>query len=169
MKIQSIPAQITTVEDKIVGNLSLTQIVLLMLPMFWLMIVYTLFTPSMQFVLYKLPLFLLVASMFLVLALRIKDKIVLHWLVILLRFHLRPTYYVFDKNDPYLRTMEGMDSGIKKKRITPTSSKARALQTPVTIGDLVRLDGLLTNPHSSFSIKSKKKGTVYVAFEQNKP
>ena len=55
MKVRSIPAQITTVEDKIAGNLNLTQILLLMIPVFWLMIVYTIFPPYMEFSVYKFP------------------------------------------------------------------------------------------------------------------
>jgi len=74
MKIRNIPAQITTVEDKIVGNLSLTQMILLMIPIFWFMLVYTLFYPFMQYSWYKLPIFLIIAVFSLILAIRVKKK-----------------------------------------------------------------------------------------------
>ena len=40
MRTTVIPAQITTVEDKIAGSLNLTQILILMIPVFWATIVY---------------------------------------------------------------------------------------------------------------------------------
>ncbi len=169
MKVRSIPAQITTVEDKIAGNLNLTQILLLMIPVFWLMIVYTLFSPSMNFVWYKLPVFLLVGVPSLILALRIKEKIVLHWLVILLRFNTRPRYYLFNKNDGFLRTMDIISLDKIKSKTTvksPGKEKPQTSNVPVSLSDLVRLEGLLTNPKYSLSIKSQKKGALYVAFEQ---
>lgn len=169
MKVRSIPAQITTVEDKIAGNLNLTQILLLTIPLFWLMIVYTLFTPVMHFAWYKLPVFLIVGAVSLILALRIKGKIVLHWFVVLLRYNTRPKYYLFNKNDAYLRTMDiiSFDKS-KRKKIAKSSAgvKQQSSNTPASLNGLVRLEGLLANPKYSFSIKSQKKGTLYVAFEQ---
>ena len=102
MKIRRIPAQITTVEDKIAGSLNLTQMTLLIIPVFVFMAIYVVFAPSMQFAWYKIPLFILSGSIPPILAIRIKEKIVLTWLVILLRYNLRPAYYLFNKNDSYL-------------------------------------------------------------------
>lgn len=170
MKIRSIPAQITTVEDKIVGNLNLTQMMLLMVPVFWGMIVYTMFLPVMEFAWYKAFLFSFVGIISLILALRIKDKIVLQWIVILLRYNLRPKYYVFNKNDSYMRSMDVL-SIEKSKRKTKTIH-AKQLQkikhTQSSLGDLIRLENILTNPKYSFSIKSQKKGAFYVAIEQKR-
>jgi len=171
MKVRSIPAQITTVEDKIAGNLNLTQILLLMVPIFWLMIVYTMVPPYMHFAWYKLPLFLIVGVTSLVLSIRIKEKIILNWLTILLRYNTRAKYYVFDKNDSYMRTMD-LITFEKSKRKQPAKSTAKVSEktanTVIALGDLVRLEGLLVNPKYSFSIKSQKKGALHVAFEQNK-
>ncbi len=170
MKVRSIPAQITTVEDKIAGNLSLTQIFLLMIPVFWLMIVYSVLPPLMEFSLYKLPLVLIIGIITLALALRVKDKIVLNWLVILLRYTLRPRYYLFNKNDSYLRTLD-LISIEKSKRKAKAKTQAKVTEksnsTPVSLGDLAKLEGILADPSYSFSIKSQKKGALYVAVEQN--
>lgn len=170
MKVRSIPAQITTVEDKIAGNLNLTQILLLMIPVFWLMIVYTLFTPTMHFALYKIPLFLIVGVTSLILSIRIKEKIILNWLTILLRYNTRAKYYLFDKNDSYMRAMDLITfEGSKKKQPAKSTSKKteRTDNTAIALGDLVKLERLLIDPKYSFSIKSQKKGSLYVAFEQN--
>lgn len=171
MKVRSIPAQITTVEDKIAGNLNFTQIFLLMLPVFWLMIVYTLFAPYMQFAWYKLPIILVIGVTCVILSIRIKNKLILNWLVILLQYNLRARYYIFNKNDSYLRTMDIISLDKTKRRTHAKSfnrEEKRALSAPVSFGDLARLEGLLANPKYSFSIKTQKKGALYVAFEQNK-
>lgn len=108
MKARSIPAQITTVEDKIAGNLNFTQIALLMIPVFWGMTVYVLFAPSMHFAWYKLPLVIAVGITSLILSLRIKEKLILNWLLILLRYNLRPKYHIFNKNDMFLRSIDNI-------------------------------------------------------------
>ena len=169
MKVRGIPAQITTVEDKIAGNLSLTQLLLLMLPVFWFMLVYTLFLPAMHFTWYKVPLIFFVSITSLTLSLRIKEKIILQWLLILLRYNLRPRYYLFDKNDSYLRTMHLIHPEKNKRRVIAKSGvkEKQVFQATLTFDDLVRFEGLLADPKFSFSIKSQKKGALYVAVEQN--
>ncbi len=170
MKVRSIPAQITTVEDKIAGNLNLTQILLLMIPVFWLMVVYTIFPPYMEFSVYKFPLILIVGVTVLSLALRIKGKIILNWLTILLRYNTRPKYYLFNKNESHLRTMDvvSMDSTKRKSRAKALVKEHKVVSDiSVSFADLVRFEGIIANPRNSFSIKSQKKGSLYVAFEQN--
>jgi len=167
MKIQRIPAQITTVEDKIAGNLNLTQITLLILPIFVFVIVYAVCAPSMHFEWYKVPLFLIIGSVFPILAIRIKEKLILDWLTILFRYNTRPKYYVFNKNDLYQRTVDPLpvERNHKKQKVHKTEEK-KTTSSVVSIGDLVRLEGVLTNPGYSFSIKSQKKGAYSIAFEQ---
>ncbi len=169
MKVRNIPAQITTVEDKIAGNLSLTQIVLLMIPVFWFMVVYTLFSPFMHFAWYKVPLFLIFGLASLILAIRIKEKIILSWLVILLRYNIRPKYYVLNKNDSYLREMNLVSLGKEKEKAKVKSfakEKQSVTEKALAFRDFVRLENLLSDPRISFSIKSHKKGGLHVAFEQ---
>lgn len=167
MKTRIIPAQITTVEDKIVGNLSLTQIILLMIPVFWFMIVYTLFFPFMHFAWYKIPLFLIFGLSSLILSIRIKEKIILSWLTVLLRYTTRPKYYVFNKNDSYLRDMHIISFTKEKKKIKALIIEKKAVTDKVlAFADFVRLENLLSDPKISFSIKSHKKGGLHVAFEQ---
>lgn len=168
MRTKAIPAQITTVEDKIAGNLNLTQILLLMVPAFWTTIVFTVFTPTLKFAWYKLPLVVIVLLVSLILSFRIKGKLVLNWLVLLIRFNIRPKYYLFDKNDNYLRAIP------EEKKQKPSVKKHYAKQNEAVkessfaLGDLIRLENLIANPKYSFSLKSQRKGGLYVAFEQNK-
>lgn len=168
MKVRSIPAQITTVEDKIVGNLNISQILLLMIPVFWGMIVYTLFSPVMDFALYKVVIFVLVCLPSVIFAIRIKDKIVFQWLIILLRYNLRPKFYLFNKNDAHLRDLDIITIEKAKRKTVKAHAKKIQHQShgQVSFSDLIKLEGILANPKYSFSIKTQKKGALYVAVEQ---
>lgn len=169
MRTTVIPAQITTVEDKIAGNLNLTQILILMVPVFWTTIVYTIFMPALKLSWYKLPLVLIVLFLCLILSLRIKGKVVLNWLIVLLRFNIRPKYYVFNKNDQSFRSM---DTPVFEKKPLTLFKKSKAirtvkLKTPgLGFNELVKLENLIRNPKYTLSFKSGKKGGMHVAFEQ---
>jgi hypothetical protein len=169
MRSQPIPAQITTVEDKIAGNLNLTQIILLMVPVFFTTIAYAIFPPQMHLAVYKLPLVLLVLIISLVLSMRIKGKVVLNWLVIVLGYNLRPRYYLFNKNDTYLRIL---DLPVFEKKQRKIFKKAPAkLEKSVSIpifglNDLVKLQTFINNPKYSFVLKPGKKGGFNVSVGQ---
>ncbi len=167
MRTTVIPAQITTVEDKIAGNLNLTQIVLLMLPVFWATIVYTFFFPHMRFAWYKMPVILLVVCISLLLALRIKKRLVLHWITILLRYNLRPKYFVFNKNDRYLRSID-LPVFPKQARKIPAKATAKTAikKSFSSLSELLRVEDMIANPKYTFSIKSGKKGGLNVALKQ---
>lgn len=168
MKTRAIPAQITTVEDRIAGNLNLTQIVLLMVPIFWLMVVYAVLPQAMRLSWYKIPLILLVSVVSMLLALRIKGKVVLHWLVILLKYNTRPTYYLYNKNESYLRdiTLPVFKTKQRKLFAKPKEALTTKKDPVISIAGLARLDDLITNPRFSFSIRTGKKGGLHVALEQ---
>src|SRR3989339_487431 len=106
MRTTIIPAQITTVEDKIAGSLNMTQILILMAPLLWTAIIYILLIPSMKLTSFKLVLIIISTATSGILALRIKDKIVAEWLGVLLKYRLRPKYYLFNKNDLTGRTLD---------------------------------------------------------------
>lgn len=168
MKTRAIPAQITTVEDRIAGNLNLTQIVLLMVPVFWLMVVYAVLPQSMHLTLYKVPLIALITISCMILALRVKGKVVLHWLIILLKYNVRPTYYLYDKNESYLRDI-ALPAFKKRQRrlLTPMKVAAGKKSNPTfSLGDLVRFEDFVANPKTSFSVKTGRKGGLNVAFKQ---
>ncbi len=169
MRSKPIPAQITTVEDKIAGNLNLTQIMLLMVPVFFTTAAYAVFPPRMNLALYKLPLVLVVLIICLTLSLRIKGKVVLNWLVILLTYNLRPAYYLFNKNDTNFRTL---DLPVFEKRQRKLFKKAPAkleIRTPVpafNLRDLAKLQNIMKDPNYSFVLKAGKKGGFNVSLGQ---
>lgn len=169
MRTTVIPAQITTIEDKIAGNLNFTQVLLLIIPVFWTGIVYILFPPILGIALYKVILVLVVLTLCVGLSTRIKGKLILDWLVVLFRFNLRPKFYVLNKNEGYLRTLdlpvfESKQSKLVIKKESEQTSKVTIL--PFNISDLIRLERLINKRKVRMSFKSSKKGGLHVAFEQ---
>jgi hypothetical protein len=166
MRTTVIPAQITTVEDKIAGSLSLTQVMLLMIPVIFTTIAYAIFPPRMHIEGYKLVLVFIVLVISLILSLRIKGKVVLNWLVILLRYNTRARYYVFNKNDTYLRDIvlpktHKKQTMLLEKALSKNEAKLKA-KLP-HIQDSLRIKNFLKNPNYSLSLKPNKKGGLYVA------
>ena len=173
MRTRIIPAQITTVEDKIAGSLNLTQILLLMVPIFWTTIVFVIFPAKLHLSLYKFPLVLVVLVVFLLLSARIKGKVVFDWLFIFARYNTRAKYYVFNKNDSYQReislpVIEKRQSKLLKKAKNFARRQATLTTQQLRTRDLVKLEQMLSDPKTVFSLKSDTKGGIHVSFEQVK-
>jgi hypothetical protein len=105
MRTTIIPAQVTTVEDTIAGNLTLTQIMLLIAPVLLSTAIYAVLPEKMVLSAYKIPLIIVTSFIFVSLSLRIKGRLVLHWLMVLSSYLLRPHIYVFNKNTLFSRPM----------------------------------------------------------------
>lgn len=166
MRTTVIPAQITTVEDKIAGSLNLTQVMLLMIPVIFTTITYAIFPPKMHIEVYKMVLVFIVLTISLILALRIKDKVVLNWLAVLLRYNVRAKYYIFNKNDIYLRDIvlpkiHKKQTMLLEKAISKNEAKLKA-KLP-HIQDSLKIKNFIKNPNYSLSLKPNKKGGLYVA------
>ncbi|MDD2225015.1 MAG: hypothetical protein PHP97_02535 [Candidatus Shapirobacteria bacterium] len=169
MRTTIIPAQITTVEDKIAGNLNFTQIFLLMTPVLLTTILFAFMPPTMKLAGYKLCLILIILVVCLVLSLRVKDRVLFNWLLILGQFKLRPKIFVFNKNDNYLREMETEvvkeKTKIKKVNIIKIISKKE--QKLIEI-EAVKFLHFIKDKNNSLSFKLSNKGGLNVAFEQIK-
>jgi hypothetical protein len=144
MRTTIIPAQITTVEDKIAGSLSLTQILILMVPVLFATMVYALLIPAMKLAPYKLVIISLVTLACGVLALRIRGKIIADWVKILLAYRLRPQFYLFNKNDATGRLIDVPDIPnipvLAKKR---EAHPVEAQQPQLNLTDLIKLEHLI--------------------------
>lgn len=168
MKTQAIPAQITTVEDHIAGNLNLTQMILLLVPVFALLLIYALLPAPMHLSLYKVPLILSISLLCIILAIRLKRKVIINWVVILLKYNLRPAFYVYDKNEAYLRSFSLPDSKRKASKHSAhlKAIKPEQIRTTTPLTDFIRLDDLLTNPNFSLSFRTGRKGGFNVSLKQ---
>ncbi len=164
MRTSIIPAQITTVEDKIAGNLNMTQIGILMTPVFLGTAIYCFFPPLMHFAIYKLIIVAFIVVVALLLSLRIKGKVVANWLGVLFTYNLRPRFYVFNKNDYYLRDLYLPPT--KKTHQKAVLQKEARATTEIVSKDLLKLKRYIKNPKYALSLKPKKKGGFYVALNE---
>lgn len=169
MKTAIVPAQITTVEDKIAGSLTLQQMILLAGPVFIDFGLYVALPSMLKLNAYKLILMSLVALVSDVLAIRIKGKILLVWAVTIFRYNVRPRYYVFNKNSDYLRAEQAvtMDGNVNEKNrdiLKPVGETA----TKLSYDDVVRLEGIMAHPSANLSFATTKKGSLYVSITEIK-
>lgn len=146
MRTTIIPAQITTVEDKIAGSLSMTQVLILMFPVLWTALIYILLAPSMKLVGYKLSLILVVTIVCLILALRIKDKIVAEWFGVLISYRLRPKYWLLNKNDTTNRTIDIPELPVEHILTKKHTKKSIKVSAPdIDLLDQLRLEHLISS------------------------
>lgn len=161
MKITVVPAQVTTVEDKIMGSLSLSQLMILLLPVFIGAALFAILPPAMGSALYKYLLIGIFAIICLILSIRIKGKIVALWIVTILRYNLRPKYYLFNKNAMTLRAdYADTKQSDTKKEVTVKESK---LHIP-RLGTLetARVLATIENPAANLRFETTKKGGLHV-------
>lgn len=166
MRSTVIPAQITTVEDKIAGSLSMTQVMLLMVPVIFATLTYIILPQRMQIETYKIALVLVVLLFSVILSLRIKGKVVLNWLTILLKYNLRAKYYIYNKNDVFLRDivlLKTDKSNVKLFGKALSKNEAKLKVKLPLIQDSIRIKNFIKNPNYSLSLKPSKRGGLYVA------
>ena len=68
-----------------------------------------------------------------ILAIRVKGRVILNWLAVFIKFKLRPSFFVFNKNDCYLREIETI---VKNNNQVKVSKKVPVLKTEKTLLDL---------------------------------
>ena len=162
MKSAVVPAQVTTVEDKIAGNISLFQLLLLIIPVISSGILYLLFPPFFRVSLYKLILATLIGCVSAASAIRFKGKVIFWWAILLARYNLRARYYVFNKNDLALRSVE---ENIESTEIEPEKviSKPAPVTGPVISQlDMVQVAEFVASPETTLAFKPGKKGDMNV-------
>ena len=162
MKTTLVPAQVTTVEDKIAGSLSLSQLLLLCTPIFLGGAIYALFPPLLHLTLLKTGIFILLVITFSLLSLRIKGKILLSWLVVISRYNLRPRYYIYNKNEMHLRIAKMTAKAATKRKKPSEPKKAIPILPKIPMPQLVKLQSVIIDPRAKLSIRASKKGGLSV-------
>jgi len=163
MKSSIVPAQITTVEDKVAGNLSLSQLLLLAAPGFIGSAIYVVFPPSMGAAWYKLVMVIGLAFAFSLLAIRVKGRILLLWLITIAKYNLRPRHYVLNKNDPYLRDIR-IEAGPQETigTVGDQVETAGSLIPLLSTLETVRLEGIIADPKANLQFETDRKGALRV-------
>ncbi|MEI6040149.1 MAG: PrgI family protein [Candidatus Berkelbacteria bacterium] len=169
MRTTVVPAQITTVEDRIAGNLTFVQIVLMIIPLLTSTALYVLLPTKMHFNPTKGILIGLQFLFFDGLAIRFRGKILAEWLVIYLRYKARPRRYIFTKNDlscrnGYLGLNEKSEPTIEEKEEIKEVKPNDILDT----SEKIKVEQLLKDPLLTLSFKIAKKGGIDVTLKPNK-
>ncbi len=162
MKTTMVPAQVTTVEDKIAGNLSLSQLLLLCTPIFLSGAVYALFPPFLKLTALKTVIFTLFVIGFGLLSIRIKGKILMSWIIVISRYNLRPRYFIFDKNDSSLREAK-LPTRAAINSAKPKAAKKMQPKLPkIPLPQVIKLQSAIADPRSKLSYKTSRKGGLSV-------
>lgn len=167
MKTTTVPAQVTTVEDKIAGNLSLTQMLLLAAPVFIGAASYALFPPNFKYALYKVIILALLMIGFGGMAIRIKGMLLVHWLVILFHYNARPRFFLYDKNDLYLRV--AIPKVVPKPNQATIEKKQRwskLVDLDIPTAERVKFEHILGNPDARLAFHATKKGGLHVTLTE---
>lgn len=166
MRTTVVPAQITSVEDKIAGSLSFSQLLLLIVPLFLSVAIYIVVPPFGSFHIYKIVIASIVTVVCLLLAIRIRGRLIAEWIGLRARYNARPLHYVFNKNSSYARkpvtatekkVEEVVDQADEKPAMKPLLFLAK---------DQLQFDAATTNPSADFHFKVSKKGGLSVSIKK---
>ena len=169
MKSTTVPAQVTTIEDKIAGNLNLSQLLLLAASVFTGFALYIMVPPTMKFSIVKIVLCLVVMLVFASLAIRVRGRILALWVGTMLRYNLRPRYYIFNKNETYLRDIEkpAEDKSEIVKTVQPEEASKRPL-LDIPLPQIVQLETVVADPRAQVAFQTDKKGGLSVRITEIK-
>ncbi|HUD81179.1 MAG TPA: hypothetical protein VMR08_00935 [Patescibacteria group bacterium] len=165
MKTTTVPAQVTTVEDKIAGSLTLPQLFLLIAPIFVASAIYLIIPPVMHLTIIKCAISFFIWLTGGIMAIRLKDKIVLLWLVVLIHYAVRPRYYIFNKNDMYLRRANNdiepdqPDDKAEDGEEPVAASRLTDILTPL---QRLRLETAMADPRAKLHFRNNRKGGLRV-------
>lgn len=166
MRTTVVPAQITTVEDRIAGSLSLNQIVLLVIGLVISGALYALCPPKMHLGSMKIILIVMEFAFFGLLAIRINGKIIADWLIIYLRYALRPRRYIYTKADPIHRDIVIEQDEALAEPEKPEINEANVKSRIISLAEQIKIDKIFKNDDLSISFKLSKKGGIDVNFNQ---
>lgn len=163
MRTTIVPSQITTVEDKIAGRLGLSQLLLLVMPIFGGSAIFVILPPFFNYAVYKLVFIVCATVLSALLAIRIKGKILLFWAITLLRYNMRPRYYLFNKNSLHAREVverDITDTDPAKETIAPIVPVTQRIN--LTTAERVQVENLIANPAANIHFIANKKGELSV-------
>ncbi len=161
MKVTVVPAQVTTVEDKIMDSLSLSQLMILLLPVFVGAALFAILPPTMGSSIYKYVIIGILFVICSILAIRVKGKIIALWIVTVLRYNLRPKYYLFNKNVTTYR-QDYADIPLEPEQQTEATDKHRISLPKLELHETAYVLAAIDNPASNLRFETTKKGGLHV-------
>ena len=165
MKQTVVPAQVTTVEDKIAGNISFKQLLLLVTPVFIGGAMYAFIPPFMGYASYKVVLWVILAVVCLSLAIRIKGRLVIEWLIVKGKYNLRPSQYVYNKNSLLNRRV--IVATDEQEVVEETKDRVISIDK-VEDSKLHKLEQIILEPKADLIFRATKKGGLRVSIKEVK-
>ena len=171
MRISVVPAQVTTVEDRIIGCLGFMQILILVSAILCGAGVFVVLPPMMGEAWYKYGIIAAVLVVGSTLSIRVRGVILAHWVGIIVRYNQRPMYYVADKNTTAYRQRD-KDIDIDDQAHMPVhahaSSGTASRHQPVLLDASARAKAraVIDDPAAHIRIATDTKGGVHVRITQ---
>src|SRR5690606_21819922 len=126
-------------------------------------LIFVILPPFFNYAPYKVVLIVCAASLSALLAIRIKGKILLFWLITLFRYNTRPRYYLFNKNSAHTREVV-LHSDIEDEPAEEAASQTVATTRKInlTTAERVQIEDLIANPAANVHFTANKKGELRV-------
>jgi len=166
MRSTVVPAQVTTVEDRIMGSLGFSQLALLVIPVFIAAALFVILPPVMHSSAYKYAIMIIIGLLMGILAIRIKGKIILLWLITILRYNLRPKYYLFNKSTAALRDNLPANIQTEEDKVKPATKRDTAKLPRLTFHDATKVLETIQRQNSNLRFEMTKKGGLRVRFTE---
>lgn len=167
MRVSVVPAQITTVEDRIIGCLGFMQILILVSAILCGAGVFVVLPPMMGEAWYKYGIIAAVLVVGSTLSIRVRGVILAHWVSIIVRYNQRPMYYVADKNTTAYRQRD-KDKDDQAHMPVHTSPGTVSRHQPVLLDASARAKAraVIDDPAAHIRIATDTKGGVHVRITQ---
>lgn len=173
MRVSVVPAQVTTVEDRIIGCLGFMQILILVSAILCGAGVFVMLPPMMGEAWYKYGIIAAVLVVGSTLSIRVRGVILAHWVGIIVRYNQRPMYYVADKNTAAYRQRDkdkdkDKDDQAHMSVHAHASSGAASRHQPVHLDASARAKAraVIDDPAAHIRIATDTKGGVHVRITQ---
>lgn len=167
MKVTVVPAQVTTVEDRIMGSLSFSQMMFIITPIFVSAGLFAILPPVMGGSAYKYIVLMSISVLSALLAVRIKGKILAHWLLTILRYNLRPRYYLFNKNVSTLRNEYlQAQAPTPELDIDQVATSRRSNIPKLTLPETAKVLAAINNPAIKLRFETTRKGRLNVRYTE---
>lgn len=168
MRSTIVPAQVTTIEDRVAGSLGLSQVLLLTVPVFGGSALFVILPPFFNYAVYKVVVIVCFAVLCGLLAIRIKGKILLQWLVVIMRYNLRPRYYVYDKNDMFMREdIPRVNKDDAEEKVEQPESTLKRIPR-LSTAELVAVESVIADPAANLHFTTNQRGGFDVHITETK-
>ncbi len=111
---------------------------------------------------YKYLVAVLIGLLMAILAIRIKGKIILFWLITILRYNFRPKYYLFNKNTPVLRDNLAPHMQAEEDTAKPSAKRDTVKLPRLELHDATKVLETIQQQNSNLRFEMTKKGGLNV-------